>query len=174
LKQAVNHTISQRIVTSHPHSLIGLEDLTHIRERTKRKHGKQASKKQRRANRHASRWAFAELHGYLAYKAARFGSMAIKVDAYQTSQACPRCGYVSPDNRPNKGLLFVCQTCHFSLHADLIGARNITLRTLLTRQDWMSTGHLSIAPDVSCDEAKAANRQRYAELRWSTDTSPRL
>jgi putative transposase len=174
LKQAVNHAISHRIVTSHSHSLIGLEDLTHIRERTKRTHGKKASKKQRRANRHASQWAFAELHGYIAYKASLNGSMAIKVDAYQTSQACPRCGYVSPDNRPNKGLLFVCQTCHFSLHADLIGARNITLRTLLIRQDWMSTGVLSVRPDVSSDEAKAARLQRYAELRWSLDTSPPL
>lgn len=68
LKQARNHQISRRIVDSHPHSLIGLEDLTHIRERTKRKRGKKASKKQRRANRHASSWAFAELHSYLAYK----------------------------------------------------------------------------------------------------------
>jgi IS605 OrfB family transposase len=174
LKQAVNHAISHRIITEHPHSLIGLEELTHIRERTKRKHGKKATKKQRRANRHASQWAFAELHGYVAYKATLNGSMAIKVDAHYTSQACPTCGYVSPGNRPNNGLVFVCQSCHFSLHADLVGARNITLRTLLVRQDWMSTGHLSIAPDVSCDEAKAANRQRYAELRWSTDTSPRL
>ena len=174
LKQAVNHAISHRIVTSHSHSMIGLEDLTLIRERTKHKHGKKASKKQRRANRHASKWAFAELHGYVAYKASLNGSMAIKVDAYHTSQACPKCGYASPDNRPNKGLVFVCQNCHFSLHADLIGARNITLRTLLTRQDWMSTGVLSIRPDVPCDEAKAANRQRYVELRWSTDTSPRL
>ena len=174
LKQAVNHAISHRIITEHPHSIIGLEDLTHIRERTKRTHGKKATGAQRRANRHASRWAFAELHGYVAYKAILNGSMAIKVDAYHTSQACPTCGYVSPGNRPNKGLVFVCQTCHFSLHADLVGARNITLRTLLVRQDWMRTGHLSIAPDVSCDETKAANRQRYAELRWSTDTSPRL
>ncbi len=174
LKQAVNHAISHRIITEHPHSIIGLEDLTHIRERTKRKHGKKASKKQRRTNRHASKWAFAELHGYIVYKATRSSSMAIKVDAYHTSQACPKCGYVSPENRPNKGLLFVCQNCHFTLHADLIGARNITLRTLLVRQDWMSTGVLSIRPDASCDKTKAANRQRYAELRWSTDTSPRL
>src|SRR5216684_6964858 len=50
LKQDRNHRISHRIVDAHPHSIIGLEDLTHIRERTKRKHGKQASKKQRRAN----------------------------------------------------------------------------------------------------------------------------
>ncbi len=73
---------------------------------------------------------------------------------------------------PNKGLLFVCQRCQYILHADLIGARTVALRTLLIRQDWMSTGVLSVRPDVSCDEAKAARLQRYAELRWSIDTSP--
>ena len=174
LKQDRNHRISRRIVDAHPQSIIGLEDLTHIREHPKRKHGKKATKKQRRANRHASHWAFAELQSYIAYKALLTGSMAVKVDAHYTSQACPRCGYTSDANRPNKGLLFVCQSCHSILHADLVGARNIALRTLLVRQDWMSTGVLSVRPDVSSDEAKAARLQRYAELRWSLDTSPQL
>jgi putative transposase len=174
LKQDRNHLISRRIVDGHPHSIIGLEDLTHIRERQSRRHGKQASKKQRRANRHASQWAFAQLHGYISYKATLAGSMAVKVDAHYTSKACPRCGYTTEANRPNKGLLFVCQSCHYSLHADLVGARNVALRTLLTRQDWMSTGVLSVRPDVSSDEAKAARLSRYAELRWSLDTSPTL
>jgi putative transposase len=174
LKQAVNHQISRCIVNQHPQSLIGLEDLTHIRERSKRRHGKKTSKKQRRANRHASSWAFAELHSYLAYKASLSGSMAVKVDAYLTSQACPRCGYTSSENRPGKGLLFVCQTCHYTLHADLIGARNIALRTLVTRQDWMTTGVLSVRPDGSDEETKALQRQRYSELRWSSDPSPAL
>jgi transposase len=146
--------------------------LTHIRERRKRKHGKQATRKQRRANRHASQWAFAELQAYLAYKALLAGSMAVKVDAYRTSQACPRCGYPSEGNRPEKGLLFVCQVCHLVLHADLVGARTVALRTLLARQDWVSTGVLSERPDVSDDEAKAVQRRRYAELRWSPDASP--
>jgi putative transposase len=172
LKHERNHSISRQIVTAYPHSLIGLEELTHIRERRKRKHGKQASRKQRRANRHASQWAFAELQGYVAYKALLNGSMAVKVDAYKTSQACPRCGYTSEDNRPEKGLLFSCQVCHLILHADLIGARNVALRTLLARQDWVSTGVLSERPDVTDEEAKAAQWRRYAELRWSPDTSP--
>jgi putative transposase len=172
LKQDCNHLISRRIVDEHPHSIIGLEHLTDIRERTKRRKGKRASKKQRRANRHASKWAFAELHSFIAYKAALAGSMAIKVDAHYTSQACPRCGYTSKANRPDKGLVFVCQSCHYTLHADLVGARNVALRTLLARQDWTNTGHLSVAPDASDEEAKAARRKRYAELRWSPDASP--
>src|SRR6266516_1117426 len=49
LKQDANHAVSKRIVTRYPHSLIGLENLTDIRERTRRKHGKKASKKQRKA-----------------------------------------------------------------------------------------------------------------------------
>lgn len=174
LKQDAHHQISHRIISQHPHSLIGLEDLTHIGERTKRKHGKKASKKQRKSNRYASTWAFAELHSYIAYKAILAGSMAVKVDARYSSQACPMCGYTSTANRPNKGLLFMCQSCHYVLHADLIGARNVALRTLLVRQAWMSTGVLSVRPDVSSEEAKAARRARYAELRWSPDTSPAI
>jgi IS605 OrfB family transposase len=174
LKLNTNHTISKHILDTHPHAFIGLEDLNGIRDRTKRKHGKKAGKKQCRANRHASKWAYAELHAFLDYKAVLTGSLCVKVDADYTSQACPHCGYCSPDNRPNKGLLFVCQCCHYTLHADLIGARNISLRTLAIRQDWMATGQLSGAPDVTDCEAKAARLQRYAELRWSPATSPAL
>jgi IS605 OrfB family transposase len=166
-----NHTISKRILNSHPHAFIGLEELTNIRDRTKRKHGKKASKKQRRSNRHASKWAFAELRSFLDYKAVLSGSLCVRVDAEYTSQSCPRCGFTSKANRPNKGLLFVCQCCQYTLHADLVGARNISLRTLALRQAWMATGQLSDAPDVTDTEAKAARLSRYAELRWSPATS---
>src|SRR5437868_10069793 len=161
LKQDANHVVSKRIVEQHPHSLIGLENLTDIRERTRRKHGKKASKKQRKANARQSSWSFAELHSYIAYKALLHESMAIKVDAHYTSQACPMCGHTCKQNRPHKGLLFVCQNCHYTLHADLVGARNITMRTLLIRQDWRGTGYLSVTPDVSSEEAKAARLTRY-------------
>jgi len=122
LKADANHVVSQRIVTRHPQSLIGLENLTNIRARTRRKRGKKASKKQRKANATYSKWAFAELQSMIAYKALLHGSMAVKVDAHYTSKACPMCGHTSDANRPNKGLLFVCQHCHHTLHADLVGA----------------------------------------------------
>ena len=163
LKLQVNHRIAKSIVTSHPHTLIGLEELTDIRERTKRrkrrrkKNGKgtePVSKKARRANHHASKWAFAELQGMISYKAALAGSLAIKVDANYTSQACPMCGYTDKRNRPGRGLLFICRNeqCPYrlrtgrpyTLHADLVGARNIAMRTFLTRQDWVRTGVLSV------------------------------
>jgi putative transposase len=136
-------------VDTYPHALIGLEELTHIRQRRKRKHGQRASPKQRRANRHASPWAVAELQGYVAYKALLAGGLAVQVDAAHTSQACPRCGSTAEDNHPHKGLRFVCQLCQLVLHADLVGARTVALRTLLARQDWVSTGVVSARPAVS-------------------------
>ena len=199
LKLQVNHTIAKSIVQAHPHTLIGLEALTGIRERTKRrtrrpkKHGRgtePVSPKARRANRHVSRWAFAELQNMIAYKAALAGSIAIKVDEDYTSQACPLCGYTDEKNRPRHGLLFICQNkqCQYqlhtarpyTLHADLVGARNIAMRTLCVWQDWAQTGQLSVAPgselgpDASDTETKAARLARlarYAELRWSSDAS---
>lgn len=197
LKLQSNHVIAKSIVEAHPHTLIGLEELTGIREHTKRrrkrrkKRGKSAepvSLKVRRANRHASRWAFAELRGLIAYKAALAGSMVVKVDADYTSKACPMCGYCDEKNRPKHGLLFICQNKEcpyrlrsghaYTLHADLVGARNIAMRAFCVRQDWIQTGQLSVAPgselgpDVSDGEAKAAKRARlarFAELRWSSD-----
>jgi putative transposase len=191
LKLQTNHSIAKQIVATHPNTLIGLEELSGIRERTKRqkrrrkKNGKgtePVSRKARRANRHASTWAFAELHGIIAYKAALSkSSLAIKVDPDYTSQACPLCGYTDKRNRPGKGLLFRCRNeqCPYrlrtgrpyTLHADLVGARNIAMRTLLVRQDWAGTGVLSVRPDASDGETKAARLCRYAGLRWSLDAN---
>ena len=188
LKQQANHTIARRIIEQHPHALIGIEHLTGIRERTKRRTRKRkengkgiepVSVKQRKSNRLYAQWSFAELHAMLAYKAVLADSMVVRVDADYTSKGCPKCGHVSDENRAGKGLLFCCVNCHYTLHADLIGARNITMRTLTVRQDWAVTGRLSVTPgstdpDVSDGEAKAARLKRYAELRWSPDTSSRL
>jgi putative transposase len=167
LKLAINHTISKRIVDTHQEALIGLEELTGIRDRTKRKKKRRKGKKvlpltpkQRKANRHASKWAFAELQGFLLYKAHLAGSACIKIDADYTSQMCPRCGHTCPENRPDKGLLFACQVCHFTLHADLIGARNISLRTLLVRQDWAKTGK-----PVSCPRCSGQRSQSCTPLQ---------
>jgi putative transposase len=193
-KLNVNHIIAKAIVEQHLQAFIGLEDLTGIRERLKRrKHRRKGKKilpltpKQRRANQHSSKWAFAELHDIIMYKALIAGSTAIKVDADYTSKACPICGYRDEKNRPHQGLLFICQNpvCTYrlrsgrayTLHADLVGARNIAMRTLCIWQDWIQTGQLSVAPgsecgpDASDGELKAAKRsrlERYADLRWES------
>ncbi len=166
----VNHQVSKEIAK--PNSLIGLENLTGIRDRTKSRSGKKASKKQREAHRNRAKWSFAELHGYIDYKANLNGSLATKVPAHYTSKSCPKCGHTSDANRPNKGLLFHCECCGYELHADLVGSRNIALRTLLVRQDWTSTGSLSASHNVSRGETKAEIWQRFSGLRWTSDTSP--
>lgn len=191
LKMQANHILAKQIVKQHPHVLLGVEHLTDIRERKKRKkrkrkkNGKRSlpvSPKARKANRVYSHWSFAELQSLLSYKAVFAGSLAVKVDADYTSQACPLCGYADKRNRPGKGLLFICRNAEcphrlrtgrpYTLHADLVGARNVTMRTLLLRQDWSKTGCLSLIPDASDREAKAARLSRYAELRWSPDVIP--
>lgn len=47
------------------------------------------------------------------------------------------------------------------------------MRTILIRQDFIETGVLVRTPNVSDKEAKAVRLKRYAELRWSLDTSQR-
>jgi IS605 OrfB family transposase len=168
----VNHQVANRIVERYPQAVIGMEELTRIRERTEPRSRKTASPKRRKSNRRRSGWSFADLQAKIAYKAQRDGSVAVKVDADYTSQQCPSCGHTSRANRPRKGLLFVCGQCGFRLHADLVGGRNIAMRTMLVRHDWMSTGRLSTGPDVTRSEAKAERLLRYSELRWSAVTSP--
>lgn len=168
----VNHRFSKQVLMRFPQSIVGVEALDHIRDRTERRSSNKASSKQKRANRRRSQWSFAELHAMLGYKAPLYGSLMVKVDADYTSQQCLKCGHRSRANRPQAGLMFNCEECGYKLHADLIGSRNVCMRTLLIWQDWISTGRLSDVPDVSSDEAKAERLQRYSELRWSPDTSP--
>ena len=143
-----NHSLASEILRTFPNAFIGVEELTGIRDRTNRRSRPGSSAKQKRANRRQARWSYAELLGFLAHKAPLRGSTVVKVDAHYTSQTCPKCGHCSRDNRPQKGLLFVCADCGYTLHADLVAARNVGLRALLVRQDWASTGHLSCAPDA--------------------------
>ncbi len=159
-KRNRNHDLSSKIATSN--TLIGLENLTNIRESTNRRSNSKASKKQRRANRNQSKWGFAELHSFIDYKAVLNSSMSIKVDAHYTSQQCVKCGHTSKNNRPDKGLMFDCECCGYKLHSDLVGARNICMRTMILRQDLSSTGLLSVTPDVSKDEGKADNLKRFS------------
>lgn len=163
------HCVSKAI--AEPHAMVGMEWLKDIRDRTERRHSKKASVKRRKANRKVSSWSFADVQAKTAYKTRLSGGVPIWVDADYTSQGCSICGHTGRENRPNHGLLFVCAHCSHTLHADLVAARNISMRTLLIRQDWVRTGRLSAAPEASGNEAKAARLQRYAELRWSLDAS---
>jgi putative transposase len=116
----MNHRISKAIVRKAKDTGrgVGMEDLTHMRERTTVRHS------QRRA--HHS-WAFAQLRSFVTYKAVLQGVPLVCVDPKYTSQTCPQCGAIDRRNRPTRDK-FACISCGFSGPADTTAARNIARR----------------------------------------------
>ena len=68
-----------------------------------------------------------EFRRQLAYKLAWRGGALIAVAPQYTSQTCPMCAHVSADNRRTQAS-FVCVSCTFEQHADLVAAINIRER----------------------------------------------
>lgn len=114
----LNHKISKVIVRKafDTGRGIAVEDLTHIRDRTT------VRKPQRRA--HHS-WAFAQLRGFLNYKAALVGVPLVAVDPRNTSRTCPECGCVDKRNRPTRDC-FKCISCGHGGPSDTTAARNVS------------------------------------------------
>jgi IS605 OrfB family transposase len=116
----VNHRIAKRIVTEAERTGrgIALEDLGGIRDRVR-------LRRPQRVTLHS--WSFAQLGGFLAYKAARAGVALVHVDPAYTSQGCSDCGHICKRNRPDQAR-FSCTSCGFAEHADVNAARNIAAR----------------------------------------------
>jgi IS605 OrfB family transposase len=116
-----DHMLSKQIVESEePGATIVLENLKEIRKRTK------ARRKSENARRlHA--WSFAQLKGFIAYKAKERGLTVVVVDPRHTSQACSRCGHTARTSRRSRAR-FVCRKCGYELQADLNAARNIAAK----------------------------------------------
>jgi IS605 OrfB family transposase len=110
----VNHRISKAIVRKAKDTGrgIGLEDLKGIRDRIT------VRKSQRRAH---SSWAFAQLRGFVSYKAALQGVRLVCVDPRNTSRTCPVCDCIDKRNRPTRDR-FACIDCGFSGPADTTAA----------------------------------------------------
>ncbi|MGI9296559.1 MAG: RNA-guided endonuclease InsQ/TnpB family protein [Gammaproteobacteria bacterium] len=110
----INHTISRRIgdhAVEEGVGVMGLEDLTHIRNRIK-------AGKRVRARLHS--WAFRQFQDYIVYKAEAAGIDVVFVDPTYTSQTCSRCGALGKRNKHQ----FSC-TCGNRAHADANAASNI-------------------------------------------------
>lgn len=116
----INHQISKRIVAEAQRTGRGIavEKLTGIRERVR-------LRKPQRAMLHS--WAFAQLGGFLAYKAQAAGVVFVHVDPAHTSQTCHACGWVDKRNRRSQAV-FECGRCGFVGHADHNAAINIATR----------------------------------------------
>ena len=112
-----DHVLSKRIVRhASPGSTIVLENLTNIRERVTHRKGA--------GQRRMHSWSFAQLFGFITYKAEARGIRVVKVDPRHTSQTCSRCGSQHRSNRRSQSL-FLCRKCGYCLNADLNASINI-------------------------------------------------
>ena len=117
-----NHKISRRIVSlaKRTNRMIAIEELTDIRSRVR-------AGKRERTKLHS--WSFAELGGMLNYKAKVAGVPLLRIDPYNTSRSCSKCGHTEKANRKSRDS-FVCKSCGHTACADENGAANIRLKGL--------------------------------------------
>lgn len=135
-------------------SYIGIEDLTNIRNSSKK-----LSKNLRRT---INSWAFYQFKEILCYKTKMNGISVIQVDPRFTSQACSKCGYVNKENRKSQKC-FKCLSCGYTHNADINAASNIELLTRITRSNELSRGAINhpYAKDV---DSKGLFRQLRTSL----------
>lgn len=137
-----DHVLSKRIVRSvEPGATIVIENLTDIRTRTK-------IQRKTETSRRVHGWSFAQLRGYIEYKAEERGCTVVAVDPRHTSQTCSCCGHQARNNRRSRSR-FECRKCGFELHADLNAARNIAAKYLASGGMPVAGGHLVNVPIVS-------------------------
>jgi putative transposase len=120
-RRNAEHILSKQIVqTVEPGGAVVLENLKDIRKRAR---VRRKTETQRRIH----SWSFAQLRGFIEYKAEERGCMVVAVDPRHTSQSCSRCGHTARNNCRSRDL-FMCRKCGYELHADLNGARNIAAK----------------------------------------------
>jgi len=153
-----DHVLSRRIVHSvKPGGTVVLENLTDIRARVQGR----GSKQRRRLH----GWSFAQLRGFVAYKAEAAGVRVAFIDPRHTSQTCCKCGHKHRSNRRSQAL-FQCRSCGFTLNADLVGARNIRAKHLGSFGMSVAARPSSTGPTsrkAQCGGAKAAARKPSPE-----------
>jgi putative transposase len=148
-----DHVLSKRIVQNAPAgSTIVLENLKHIRETSKigRGKGKQTENKRRLHS-----WSFAQLYGFIEYKAAARGIRVEKIDPRHTSQTCSKCGHQARNNRRSQSL-FLCRKCGYQLNADYNAAKNI-------REKYVASLVQDGTPVLSGPTCQAASRLDSSE-----------
>ncbi len=97
-----------------------------------------------------------EFRRQLEYKQAIRGGEVLVVPAHHTSQTCPRCQHVSPENRTSQAR-FRCVQCGFEEHADRVGAINIKAR-----------GHRVLA----CGESGLPDSEKQEPVRNREEVAP--
>src|SRR5262249_3954869 len=126
-KANTNHTIAKKIVAKAIDTGrgIAIENLKGIRDRTRFRKGQRDR---------MSKWSFAELRGFIEYKAAMNKVKVVAVDPRNTSKTCPCCGHISRSNRIKRDV-FLCDECGYFDHADIVGAKNIRSGALVIARE---------------------------------------
>ena len=120
------HKTSTQIAKNH--SIVYVEDLkvsnmSSSAAGTKENPGKKVKQK-RGLNRSILDQGWYGFFQMLSYKLKWRGGKLIKVDPKNTSRTCPRCGFVSAENRKSQAS-FACVACGYRANADLVGAINV-------------------------------------------------
>jgi len=126
-----------------------VENLTNIRARVKARRGE--------AKRRLHGWSFAQLKGFLEYKAASLGCRVVGVDPRHTSQRCGVCGHISRGNRPSQSR-FVCRLCGHRANADKNAAVNVRDKYLV---GWSSPSDATL-PEVVSSQTRDCQAQSLA------------
>jgi putative transposase len=121
-----NHVISKQIVQTAQRTGCGiaLENLKGI--------GKRVTARGGDAKNRLGSWGFAQLGGFIVYKARLAGVPVEFVNPRSTSQTCAECGDRRKSNRRSQAE-FVCKACGHQAHADRNAARNIRALALSKR-----------------------------------------
>jgi IS605 OrfB family transposase len=121
-----NHVISKEIVQTAKRTECGiaLEQLKGIRKRVTARGGD--------AKNRLGGWAFAQLGGFILYKARLAGVPVEFVNPAYSSQTCAACGHRRRSNRKSQAE-FQCQACGHEAHADANAARNHRAQALSKR-----------------------------------------
>ncbi|KAH0436569.1 RNA-guided endonuclease InsQ/TnpB family protein [Paraburkholderia fungorum] len=111
---------------------------------------------------------WAEFRRQLAYKLDWTGGYLIAVPPQYTSQTCPCCGHLSAHNRRTQAK-FLCVSCGYENHADVVGAINILSRGMesLSRDEGQDMGDASLrretAARIACGEPVPSGRSTKQE-----------
>ena len=122
------HKLSNDYAEKQGNRLVAIEDLK-IKNMTSKTKGtiekpSKNAKAKRGLNRVITQQSWGMFFEMLDYKTKARGGEIIRVNPKFTSQTCPRCKYISKENRLSQSK-FVCLKCNYSNNADIVGALNI-------------------------------------------------
>jgi IS605 OrfB family transposase len=129
-----SHVISKQLVATAQRTASGiaLEKLKGIRKRVTARGGD--------AKNRLGSWGFAQLGGFIVYKARLAGVPVEFVDPRYSSQTCAACGHRRRCNRKSQAE-FRCRACGHEAHADVNAARNHRAQALAKRASGLGSRH---------------------------------